>query len=99
MARVDALKISRVPHNLVDDAINYTRDGEEIILRTQRGKDGIRGSVLNPGEPIPGEERELIWERYQRSQHEAGRREGTEIGLSIVKTILDAHGMSCGVDC
>ena len=56
-------------------------------------------AFCNPGPPIPEEERALIWERYQRSQHQSGRRLGTGIGLSIVRTILDAHGMSYGVDC
>ena len=97
--QVDALKISQVLRNLIYNAINHTRDGETITVRTRQEADGFRVSVLNPGEPIPEEDRELIWERYQRSQHQAGRRQGTGIGLSIVKTILDAHGMTYGVNC
>ena len=55
--------------------------------------------VINPGEPIPAEDRAIIWERYQRSQHQNGRRLGTGIGLSIVSTILKAHHVPYGVDC
>ncbi|MCD8083988.1 MAG: HAMP domain-containing histidine kinase, partial [Clostridiales bacterium] len=46
----------------------------------------IRVSVSNPGPPLSEEDRELIWERYQMSQHQSGRRMGTGIGLSIVST-------------
>jgi signal transduction histidine kinase len=53
--------------------------------------------VSNPGEPIPKEEQAQIWERYRRVQHQAGRREGTAIGLAIVSTILKAHGIPLGV--
>ena len=45
------------------------------------------------------EEKNIIWERYQRSQHQGGRRQGTGIGLSIVSTILNAHGIDYGVEC
>ena len=97
--QVDALKISQVVRNLLNNAMNHTRDGEAIAVSVEREAQGALVRVVNPGDPIPEEERTLIWERYQRSQHQAGRRQGTGIGLSIVKTILDAHGMSYGVDC
>lgn len=97
--QVDALKISQVVRNLLNNAMNHTRDGETIAVSVEKEPQGCLVRVVNPGDPIPEEERALIWERYQRSQHQAGRRQGTGIGLSIVKTILDAHGMTYGVDC
>lgn len=58
-----------------------------------------RVSVGNPGDPIPEEDRAIIWDRYQRSQHQGGRRQGTGIGLSIGSTILKALGIPYGVEC
>ena len=96
---IDALKISQVIRNLLYNAINHTGEGQAITVTVQHTPETIRVAVINPGAPIPEEEREQIWERYQRSQHQSGRRLGTGIGLSIVSTILDAHGMGYGVDC
>lgn len=97
--KVDALKISQVVRNLLNNAINHTKDGETVTVSASKDAQGYLVRVANPGDPIPEEERGVIWERYQRSQHQAGRRQGTGIGLSIVKTILDAHGMTYGVEC
>lgn len=107
--QADALKLSQVIRNLLYNAINHTNERGEIIIRTEahpassaeteHRQDCIRVSVQNPGPPIPEADRELIWERYQRSQHHNGRRLGTGIGLSIVSTILQAHEMKYGVDC
>lgn len=95
----DALKLSQVLRNLLYNAVNHTADGETITVSVSPEKRGYRVSVANPGPPIPAEERSLIWERYQRSQHQGSRRQGTGLGLSIVSTILNAHGMPYGVEC
>lgn len=94
---VDALKISRVIRNLLNNAVNHTENGMEIKVVIVEEKEDWLVQVKNPGNPIPEEDRELIWERYQRSQHQGGRKEGTGLGLSIVAAILHAHEMTYGV--
>lgn len=96
---VDALKITQVVRNLIYNAINHTDDGAVIELYIVEEETRYTVSVVNPGVPIPEEDREVIWERYQRSQHQGSRRQGTGIGLSIVSTILKAHEMPYGVTC
>lgn len=95
----DALKICQVMRNLLNNAVNHTENGETIAVVVEETNEKIRVSVINPGEPIPKEDCEIIWERYQRSQHHGGRKKGTGIGLSIVSTYLKAHGMDYGVNC
>ncbi len=96
---VDAMKICQVMRNLLNNSVNHTADGRIISVVIEKLNNEIRVSVINPGEPIPEENRSIIWERYQRSQHHGGRKKGTGIGLSIVSTFLKAHGMLYGVDC
>lgn len=95
----DALKLTQVMRNLLYNAINHTEGGTVITVSITREQLQCRVSVANPGTPIPKEEQARIWERYQRSQHQGGRRQGTGLGLSIVSSILKAHEMSYGVDC
>ena len=95
----DPLKLSQVLRNLLYNAINHTPEDSTIIVSLKSKDDHtVRLSVTNPGTPISEEDKKIIWERYQRSQHQSGRRMGTGIGLSIVSTILNAHGMKYGVD-
>ena len=95
---VDNIKIHQVFRNLLNNAINHSHDGEKIKINSNFVNEGIRIEICNRGDPIPGEERTLIWERYHRAQHQGGRKQGTGLGLSIVKTICDAHNMTYGTD-
>lgn len=99
MVYVDALKLSQVIRNLLNNAINHTKNNESIEVRMQEAGSDYRVEIANPGKPIPEKERELIWERYQRSQHQGGRNKGTGIGLSIVSAILKEHEIPYGVEC
>lgn len=95
---LDAMKLSQVMRNLLNNAINHTENGRSIEVRIARDENAVVVSVTNPGEEIPADRLEQIWERYQRVQHQGGRKEGTGIGLAIVSTILAAHGMDYGAD-
>ena len=95
---VDNIKIHQVFRNLLNNAINHSHDGEKIKINSNFVNGDIRIEVCNKGDPIPEEERTLIWERYHRAQHQGGRKQGTGLGLSIVKTICDAHNMTYGTD-
>lgn len=98
MVYIDALKISQVIRNLLNNAVNHTKDGLTIIVEIEDTEKACKVCVKNKGEPIPEEEKKLIWERYQRNQHQGGRKEGTGLGLSIVSAILKAHKMMYNVD-
>lgn len=95
---LDTLKINQVLRNLLNNAINHTKNGETIRVLIQKKDTTISVTIANPGEDIPQEQLEQIWERYQRIQHQGGRHEGTGIGLAIVSTILSAHNMEFGAE-
>ena len=46
----------------------------------------------DPTEPIPPEEQERIFAKFQQGSHTTGRRVGTGLGLSFCKLVVEAHG-------
>lgn len=96
--RLDAMKLSQVLRNLLNNAVNHTENGRAIEVKITGNEKAVVVSVTNPGEEIPADRLKQIWERYQRVQHQGGRKEGTGIGLAIVSTILTAHGLDYGAN-
>ncbi len=78
---------------LIENAVNHTREGDTIEL-------GVRGtatsavlSVHDSGTGIPAEDLERIFDRFARADSGRERRTGGfGLGLSIVRTIVEAHG-------
>ncbi len=95
----DEKRLGQVIYNLLGNALTYTGADKTVTLtQTMRGG-AVRLSVQDTGKGIPEKELPLIWNRYYRSQ-ESHRRAviGSGLGLSIVKSILEKHGMRYGVD-
>lgn len=95
----DADSIKRVLTNLLDNAVKFTdMEGEISVSVTQRGHE-VFVSVRNTGCGIPEEQKKLIFERlYKVDKSRSMNREGTGIGLYLVKNIIQAHGKKITVE-
>lgn len=91
-ASFDRHRISQAMLNLVDNAVHQTEPGGTIEIGTvAEDADGfIRLWVGDPGDGVPPEMREHIFERFRRID---GRRYvGSGLGLPIVRAVALAHG-------
>lgn len=89
----DEVHITNVVSNLLDNAIKYCIKVPEISVYTRNKGDEIIISVIDNGIGIAAKEQKLIFERFYRvstgNLHDV---KGFGLGLSYVKTIIEAHG-------
>jgi signal transduction histidine kinase/DNA-binding response OmpR family regulator len=90
---IDAAKVERVVLNLLSNAFKFAPDGGRISLAAER-KSGIVTIVVSDSGPgVPEELRPVIFERFRQADGGASRRkEGTGLGLHIVKEFVRLHG-------
>ncbi|WP_240126400.1 phosphate regulon sensor histidine kinase PhoR [Thermomonas alba] len=102
-AQVDLRGASKELHsafgNLVSNAVRYTPDGGEIVVRFSRETDG--GAVLavhDTGYGIPAAHLPRLTERFYRVSTSRSRESGgTGLGLAIVKHVLGLHGAQLNI--
>lgn len=94
----DRKKIGQVLINLISNAAKYTGEGGSITVSVvDAGEDAVI-TVGDTGSGIRKDEQENIFERFYRADRSRDRKTGgTGIGLSIVKSIVEAHGGKVGV--
>jgi signal transduction histidine kinase/DNA-binding response OmpR family regulator len=88
----DPERLSQVLGNLLTNAIRFAPTGGVIdvqVFGPPLSEDAVGVSVYNSGEPIPAEDRERVFEPFSASSRRVG---GTALGLSISRTIIEAHG-------
>ncbi|HET7663947.1 MAG TPA: phosphate regulon sensor histidine kinase PhoR [Rhodanobacteraceae bacterium] len=78
--------------NLVSNAVRYTPEHGEILIRWQLTPEGAAYSVRDTGYGIPSEHLGRLSERFYRVSSSRSRdKGGTGLGLSIVKHVLNLH--------
>ena len=88
----DPERLSQVLGNLLTNAIRFAPSGGVIdvqVFGPPVSADAVGVSVHNSGEPIPAEDHERVFEPFSASSRRVG---GTALGLSISRTIIEAHG-------
>lgn len=93
LVNVDARLIIQVVINLVDNAIKYTPEGSEIIIKTKVIGKNVEVSVADNGYGIPDESKSKVFDMFfSGASNIADSRRSIGIGLSLCKSIVTAHG-------
>jgi two-component system phosphate regulon sensor histidine kinase PhoR len=91
----DRVKIAQVLTNLLNNAITYSKEGGNVIVKSNQFDRKILIDVEDDGVGINQEDLDRIFERFYRVEKSRARHKGgTGLGLAIVKHIIEAHGES-----
>jgi two-component system sensor histidine kinase QseC len=90
----DPVMLLALARNLVDNAARYAPDSGQVRVTLRREERSACLSVEDAGPGVPPEQRERIFERFYRGTE--GRGEGSGLGLSIVRRVVELHGGSLG---
>jgi PAS domain S-box-containing protein len=89
---VDPNSIERIILNLLSNAIKFTDSGDSIIVNLFAEQEYVTISIKDTGIGIPNDKLEMIFDRFRQVDKSLTRNtEGSGIGLSLVKSLIDIH--------
>ena len=95
----DSEKLQQIVQNILDNAWRYTPRGGAVRISIGRFGGMLKVVVANTGEPLGAEHLSLIFERFYRIDRARSRElGGADIGLAIVKELVEAHGGRVGAE-
>ncbi len=94
----DSAAIEQVLTILIDNALKYSGDGEEVLVSLTSTQSTITLSVKDYGIGISKDDQEKIFDRFYRVDKNRSRKEGgTGLGLSIARLICEELGINLGI--
>ncbi|MEP7299074.1 MAG: PAS domain-containing protein [Burkholderiales bacterium] len=91
-ARADATRLHQVLLNLLSNAVKYNRDGGEIVLESQIAGADLRLSVRDTGRGMRPEQLAHLFEPFNRLGLEGEGIEGSGIGMTIARALVEGMG-------
>jgi len=77
-------------HNLLENAVKFTRSGDSIHTRAYEDANHVIVEIADTGPGIPDEEQSHVWEELFRGKMARGT-PGSGLGLALVKAIIERH--------
>jgi len=95
----DPIKFTQVVINLLNNAVKYNRKGGTVTVKAEHvGKDRIRIFVSDTGNGIAADDMDKLFEPFERLSYKNSSVEGTGIGLTVTKQLVEAMDGSIGVE-
>ena len=95
----DEARMGQVFTNLIGNAIKFTPNNGEVSVKVEADGNLLHVEVIDTGPGIPAEERQKIFDKfYQLSDISTRQQGGSGLGLSITKSIVEAHGGKLWID-
>jgi signal transduction histidine kinase/ActR/RegA family two-component response regulator len=88
----DELRFKQVVLNLVSNAVKFTPDGGRVLVSARREGRDLTVAVTDSGPGIPEDDRERIFESFQQGGRGAPKEEGTGLGLTLSRRIVQLFG-------
>jgi two-component system, OmpR family, phosphate regulon sensor histidine kinase PhoR len=98
LVRGDEDRLGQVFVNLVHNAVKFSPEGGEVVIRVRRDGDVVAASVSDHGIGIAKADRTRVFERFYKTDRARVRGGGTGLGLSIARHVVQAHGGRIGVE-
>jgi PAS domain S-box-containing protein len=95
----DPVRVKQILYNLLSNGVKFTQAGGEVAVSAELRGASITICVADTGLGIPIEQRALIFDKfYQVGNTTAGVRQGTGLGLTICKQLVELQGGTIWVE-
>jgi signal transduction histidine kinase/DNA-binding response OmpR family regulator len=88
----DRLRFRQVVLNLLSNAVKFTPDGGLVDVRASIRDQDLVVEVADTGPGVAAEDRQRIFDSFQQGARHPEQTEGTGLGLTLSKRILELHG-------
>ncbi|HVA21224.1 MAG TPA: GAF domain-containing sensor histidine kinase, partial [Candidatus Micrarchaeia archaeon] len=97
--RADKSKFKQVLYNLLSNAIKFTPQGGKVWVSARADSEDLIVDVGDTGVGIPAEHHKRIFDEFYQLDHATTRQvEGTGLGLSLTRRLVELHGGSISLE-
>ncbi len=88
----DPFRLRQVFGIVMDNAIRYSGEGQDVSFRLGSNGRSVQASVRNRGAKLDKDEVNNVFDRFFRGNEAARSSDGSGLGLPVARAIVEAHG-------
>jgi len=99
MVMADRVRLKQVLFNLLGNAVKYNREGGTVTVRALPvGDERLRIEIIDTGKGIDAGDISRLFDPFERLTYKYGNIEGTGIGLTVTRQLVEAMSGEIGVE-